>query len=49
MLTVALAIAAQAMRAAPDHHAGFQQAKTALVELSRVALIQGAQHGEVSR
>lgn len=42
LLTVAQTVAAQAMRAAPDHHAGFQQAKTALVELSRVALIEGA-------
>lgn len=41
MLTVAQAVAAQAMRTAPDHHAGFQQAKTALVELSRVTLIEG--------
>ena len=44
LLTVAQAVAAQAMRAAPDHHAGFQQAKTALVELSRAALIEGTQN-----
>ena len=43
MLTVAQAIAAKAMQQAPDHRTGFQQAKTALVELSRVALIEGAQ------
>ena len=41
LLTVAQAIAAKAMQQAPDHHAGFQQAKTALVELSRAALIEG--------
>ncbi len=40
MLTVAQAVAAQAMKRAPNHRAGFQQAKTALVELSRVALIE---------
>ena len=49
MLTVAQAVAAQAMRTAPDHHAGFQQAKTALVELSRVTFIEGNQHGEASQ
>lgn len=42
LLTVAQAIAAKAMQQAPDHRTGFQQAKTALVELSRVALIEGA-------
>lgn len=41
MLTVAQAVAAQAMKRAPNHRAGFQQAKTALVELSRAALIEG--------
>lgn len=41
LLTVAQAIAAKAMQQAPDHHAGFQQAKAALVELSRAALIEG--------
>lgn len=41
LLTVAQAIAAKAMHQAPDHHAGFQQAKAALVELSRAALIEG--------
>ena len=41
LLTVAQAIAAKAMHQAPDHHAGFQQAKAALIELSRAALIEG--------
>ncbi|PRD66958.1 hypothetical protein C6P64_02180 [Malikia granosa] len=40
MLIVAQAIAAKAMQQAPNHRAGFQQAKTALVELSRVALLE---------
>lgn len=43
LLTVAQAVAAKAMQQAPDHHAGFQQAKTALVELSRAALIEGGE------
>lgn len=49
LLTVAQAVAAQAMRAAPDHHAGFQQAKAALVELSRLTFIEGTKRGEASR
>lgn len=49
MLTVAQAVAAQAMRAAPDHHVGYQQVKTALIELSRVTFIEGNQHGEASQ
>ena len=49
MLTVAQAVAAQAMRTAPDHHVGYQQVKTALVELSRVTFIEGNQHGEASQ
>ena len=41
LLTVAQAVAAKVMQQAPNHRTGFQQAKTALVELSRVALIEG--------
>lgn len=42
LLIVAQAVAAQAIGRAPDHRAGYQQAKAVLVELSRVALIEGA-------
>ena len=41
LLTVAQAVAAKVMQQAPNHRTGFQQAKTALVELSRVAMIEG--------
>jgi len=43
LLTVAQAVAAKVMQQAPNHRTGFQQAKTALVELSRVTLIEGGQ------
>ena len=41
LLTVAQAIAAKAMQQAPDCKAGYQQTRTALVELSRMAMIEG--------
>lgn len=42
MLTVAQAVAAQAMGRAPDHQTGYQQAKAALVSLSRLTMLEGA-------
>lgn len=40
LLIVAQAVAAQAMGRAPDHRAGFQQAKTALLDLSKVTMLE---------
>lgn len=42
MLIVAQAVAAQAMGRAPDHQTGYQQAKAALVSLSRLTMLEGA-------
>lgn len=42
ILIVAQAVAAQTLRHATDYHTGFQQAKAALLALSRVALIEGS-------
>jgi phage regulator Rha-like protein len=41
LLIVAQAVAAQAIGRAPDHRAGYQQAKAALLELSRLAMLEG--------
>lgn len=39
MLTVAQAVAAQAMKRAPDHRTGFQQTKAALLALTQATMI----------
>lgn len=40
LLIVAQAVAAQAMGRAPDHRAGFQQVKAALLDLSRATMLE---------
>ena len=40
MMTVAQAVAAQAMCRASDHRTGFQQAKAALLDLSRLTMLE---------
>ncbi len=39
LLTVAQAVAAQAMQRAPDHRTGFQQTKAALLTLTQATMI----------
>lgn len=41
LLIVAQAVAAQAIGQAPDHRAGYQQAKAALLDLSKLTMLEG--------